>query len=670
MAKRGTGARRAVPLYLFALSFLFPASLFSKNVPPPPVYQTIPSNRPLAESSHFIMVDDFNSGKFNRRRGAEWQVKSPNPGALDLSLEKADARNKKRGYSLKADFRLLPSEQAHFSSFLEYLDVSRADFFVFKVKLQMKKPETFTGRLRVSLSDWRHTLVTRDITELITGAQGGWADIVIPIKVFKSLDLDQLFTLSFQVISRRQKISGSLSVDEIAFFGPENVSFHSHRDNIAGYPLHVMMPERQREIQQIGGSQNFLKAIAEDTWKYFLNARDRETSLVVDHLRMGEYPLAADYTSPTNIAMDLLATVAAMDLEFISKKQAHDRVDLVLATLGGMPRYKGFFYNFYETKRLHVTRSYVSTVDSGWLASALVVARQAFPGALAQKATRILGSFSFEDLLDPENNQLVVGVDVPERNFGTYHYGMLASEARVTSFYAIGKGNIPRTHWGFIFRTPPAAWGWQNQKPRGPMVTRDGIDYVQGHYLYGTRKFVPSWGGSLFEYLMPTLLLREKELAPKGLGLNNKIAVEIQRDYALKEKKYPVWGISPAAVSNGRQWNYVEMGIQKAAVKGYPDRQVVTPHVSFLALSVLPKDAIANIRNLLQFEIYGEYGFYDSLNLKSGKANPQYLALDQGMILVAICNYLKQGSIQKRFHADPVGKNAESLLREDFFPGA
>ena len=658
---------------IFLLLFLtfLPPLLFSKPPVELPIYETVSSSQALEESSRFIVVDDFNSGKFKRRRGAEWQIKSPVPGAVDIGLDKQDARNKKRGYSLKADFRLLANEQARFSTFLEYLDVSRADFFIFKIKIHMKKEGPFRGRIRLVLSDAGHARVIRDITESIGRSQDEWMDVAIPMKVFQSLNLDQLFNLSFDIVGRRDNIAGSLWVDEIAFFGPENVSFYSTCDNIAGYPGRVMDPERRRELREMQRNRVFLKAIAEDTWKYFLNARDKETDLVVDHLRMGEYPLAADYTSPTNIAMDLLATVSAMDLEFISKQQAQDRTGRVLASLEKMSRYKGFFYNFYETKQLHVTRSYISTVDSGWLASALVVVRQAFPGDLAKKATRLLDGFSFNELLDPENNQLVVGVDVPERNFGMYHYGMFVSEARLASFYAIGKGDIPRNHWWFIFRTPPAAWTWQNQKPKGPMAApRDGIDYVQGHYLYGKRKFVPSWGGSLFEYLMPTLLLREKELAPKGLGLNDKIAVQIQRDYALKEKKYPVWGISPAAVSNGRQWNYAEMGIQKTAVKGYPDRQVITPHVSFLALDVLPKDAISNIRNLLKFEIYGEYGFYDSVNLKNGKANPQYLALDQGMILAAICNYLKEGSLQKRFHADPVGQNAENLLREDFFPGA
>lgn len=166
---------------------------------------------------------------------------------------------------------------------------------------------------------------------------------------------------------------------------------------------------------------------------------------------------------------------------------------------------------------------------------------------------------------------------------------------------------------------------------------------------------------------MPTLVLKERELAPNGLGLNNRIMTELQRDYALVEKKYPVWGISPAADSNGRTWQYLELGVPELGAKGYPDREVITPHVSFLALDSLPKDAIQNIRKLLDYPIYGDYGFYDAINLKNNRVNPQYLALDQGMILVAICNYLSGGAIQNRFHADPVGKKAESLLSKETF---
>ena len=106
------------------------------------------------------------------------------------------------------------------------------------------------------------------------------------------------------------------------------------------------------------------------------------------------------------------------------------------------------------------------------------------------------------------------------------------------------------------------------------------------------------------------------------------------------------------------------------AVKGYPDSGVVTPHVSFLALDSLPKEALENIQNFTDFGMYGDYGFYDSISLRRQRVNPQYLALDQGMTLIAIANYLKGGTIQKRFHADSVGKKAaEIMAKESFFKG-
>ena len=93
----------------------------------------------------------------------------------------------------------------------------------------------------------------------------------------------------------------------------------------------------------------------------------------------------------------------------------------------------------------------------------------------------------------------------------------------------------------------------------------------------------------------------------------------------------------------------------------------MTLHVSSLALDTLPQDAILNIRKWLDFPIYGEYGFYDALNVKTGIVNPQYLSLDQGMILAAICNYLRDGALQKYFHSDPIAKKAETLLTEETF---
>lgn len=630
-------------------------------------YQTLPPTKSLLTSPQFILIDDFNAGKLVNRRGAPWQTKAP-ASALEIKLHKDDARSNSRGYSLKNDFHLFPREKAVIQSLLKGVDVSKAKNFVVKVRIDSENENRFSGRLRITLTDWRHKSTSMDITALCPKNKEGWGDVEIPLYRLRGIDFDQLFSVAFEIRAGQNKINGSISLDEIAFFGFNDVFFESLRDNLLGFPRTIYDQDRRLELAK-KNDEEMLMEIARDTWKFFENARDSKTHLIVDHIRTGNASLAADYTSPTNIAMDLMAVIAAMDLGIIDQDRAEQRVKDVFSSMKEMKRYKGFFYNFYDTKKLGVTREYVSSVDSGWLSIALVIVRQAFEGEIAGQASRFLNAFSFQEFLDTENNQLMVGFDVPPKpDVEMHHYGMLVSEARATVYYAIGKGDIPKSTWWYLFRTAPPQWKWQTQQPKGKQATApDGTDYFQGYYVVKNRKVVPSWGGSLFEFLMPTLVLKERELAPEGLGLNNRRAVEIQRDYALNDQKYPAWGISPAATSSGRNWTYEEFGMRYLGVKGYRDTGVVTPHVSFLALDALPKDAIKNIRNLLRLNIYGEYGFYDSYDFKLNRANPQYLSLDQGMTLVAICNYMKKGSIQARFHQDEIGKRVEDVLKESFF---
>lgn len=633
------------------------------------VYQTVPLTKSLLSSRQFKVIDDFNSGERKNLLGARWIPEAAQSGKIRYGIDKDDARGHYRGLSMKITYDLAPGESASVKSDLARLDMSQAQYLALKCR-HKADPEPFSGRMRLSLTDWRGKSVLHDFTDQCSDSQRKWSDVIIPISIFKTLDLNQLSQIGITLKAKNSALTGDMWIDEAAFYGENEVEFESHRDNLAGFPKTIVNVKRQSQLRLISkiAKKGFLKEIARDTWKYFENARDKNTHLVVDHIRLGDAPLAADYTSPTNIAMDFLAVVAAYDLKFISRQKAVDRIQSVFETMRKLERWNGFFYNFYETTRLSVTRNYVSTVDSGWLAISLVVIRQAFPEELGKQAAQFLNGFDFSRFLDPENNQLSVGYDGQRGSVLSYHYGLLVSEARATSFYAIGKGDIPREHWWFLYRTPPEAWRWQTQQPEGIESAQDGITYFQGYYQYEGKKFVPSWGGSLFEFLMPTLVMRETDLAPRGLGLNNRIATEIQRDYALKEKKYPVWGISPAGVTSGRQWKYSEFGVKALGAKGYPDRGVVTPHVSFLALDSLPGDATQNIQRFLDFNMYGEYGFYDSLNLVSQKVNYQYLALDQGMTLVALCNYLKNGSIQKRFHRDPVIKKAADLLvKESFF---
>ncbi len=647
--------------FFFLSSFFYPPA-FAADENEVKVFKVVLPHRSLLTSPQFLVLDDFNTKKLINQFGALWQTKAR---VMDLSIQKIDARNPDRGASLRAAYHLADRENAVITSRLNDLDVSQAEALVFKCRVQ--NVENQAGRFLVILTDSRRTAARYEFTAQCP-AGDGWNDVMISLDRFRGLDWDRLFSVQFVIQAGKGKNSGTFQLDEIAFFGFNDVAFESNRDNLRGFPRVTYDETKRKQLVLEKRSSDLLKRIAMDTWNFFQNARDNRTHLVVDHVRVGDAPLAAAYTSPTNIAMDLLATVAAFDLEFITREQAVKRVLEVIATLNTLRRYEGFFYNFYDTRQLAVTRSYISSVDNGWLAIALVILRQAFPEETAAAASAILDSFDFEAFLDPENNQLVVGFDVPKREFGNFHYGMLVTEARAMSYYAIGKGDIPADHWWFLYRTLPDTWKWQTQVPQGKQVAREGVDYFQGYYEDNGKKFVPSWGGSLFEILMPTLVINEEKLAKKGLGANDRIMTELHRDYALKEKGYPLWGISPAATGNGRRWQYQEFGIKKLGAKGYPDRGFMTPHVGFLALQILPKDAIRNIRKLLTYEnTYGEYGVYDSVNLRNMRVNPQYLALDQGMILVAICNYLKKNSIQKRFHADPVGQNAEKLLNEEFF---
>ena len=114
---------------------------------------------------------------------------------------------------------------------------------------------------------------------------------------------------------------------------------------------------------------------------------------------------------------------------------------------------------------------------------------------------------------------------------------------------------------------------------------------------------------------------------------------------------------------------YGEFGIKEIGVKGYRDFGIITPHVSFLALEFRPKEALSNIRELIKrYAIIGEYGFYDSVKIRGKETvTPKYLALDQGMILVSITNYLKRGIIRDYFHEDPSVARTEHLLQEERF---
>lgn len=432
--------------------------------------------------------------------------------------------------------------------------------------------------------------------------------------------------------------------------------------------LYRFRPALHKPLNANAEDRALLLQIARDTWGYFRDVVDKETGLPLDNVIIErDRTKVNSYTSITNIGLYMMAMASGVDFGFISKAEAAARLQILLRSLARMERWENQFFNYYETISLAPSGREVSSVDNGWLAAGLIITRQSFP-ELAESADILLNQMDFSKMYDPEIGQLYVNVNGAKNGEPSkHHYGLLCTEPRLASYIGIGKGDLPRVHWYRLFRTLPMEWEWQTQKPMGRTVKKDGVQVFYGYYQRNNVRFMPSWGGSLFEFLMPLLVLDEQTLSPQGLGANNRVALEGHIRYALQEKRYPAWGLSPSSTPDDPQ-GYKEYGVPYLGAKGYPDEGVVTPHVSFLALAVDPAKAIQNIRRLAQMkDIYGEYGFYDSVNVKTGQVSPRFLSLDQGMTFVALNNHLNSGAIQKRFIAYAPMQQQAGLLRDEVF---
>ncbi|TDL31927.1 DUF3131 domain-containing protein [Jeotgalibacillus sp. S-D1] len=408
-----------------------------------------------------------------------------------------------------------------------------------------------------------------------------------------------------------------------------------------------------------------LKAISKKTYRYFEDHTDPKTGLTFDEVRYtDEGKQEAAHTSPTNIGMYMMSTVSAEQMGLISKKEAVKRIRVTLNTLEDLEKWNGLYYNWYYTKDGSLKKDwgqFISQVDNGWLSAGLIVAGQAYK-ELNKQTGKLVEAMDYSTLYDEEVGQFRGGYDAEQGKLTDHHYGLLYTEPRVASYLAIGKGDVPEDHWWKMYRTMPKEWDWQAQIPGGYDEVYDGITVFEGHYEYNGVKFVPSWGGSMFEGLMPGIVMKEKDLGKKALGLNNQRHVDLQIAYA-EEKGYDAWGFSPSATPDG----YSEFAATPLGTSGYDDGATVTAHATFLALDYAPKEVRKNIKALKKFNLYSKYGFYDSVNVETGEIAKAYLALDQGMIMVSIANYLNDGVIRDYFHKDPIGKKPEKLLKKETF---
>ncbi|HVV64396.1 MAG TPA: glucoamylase family protein [Rhizomicrobium sp.] len=265
--------------------------------------------------------------------------------------------------------------------------------------------------------------------------------------------------------------------------------------------------------------------------------------------------------------------------------------------------------------------------------------------AIADQARGLAMAMEFGFLFDPDRQLLAIGYRGQDGALDTSFYDLLASEARLASFFAVAKGDVPAQHWFRLGRAMTAIEG--------------GSGLI-------------SWSGSMFEYLMPSLVMR----APSGslIERTNRLIVRRQEDYG-HELGVP-WGISESAF-NARDmeqtYQYSSFGVPDLGYKrGLSQDVVIAPYASALAAMIDPVAAARNFERLSLLGARGAYGWYEAVDYTRTRV-PEgakyaivraYMAHHQAMSLVAIGNALNDGAMRARFHAEPMVQAAELLLQE------
>ncbi|MCP5420281.1 MAG: hypothetical protein H6970_11110 [Gammaproteobacteria bacterium] len=674
-------------LRLCLLAVWLPAqavSADSARMPAPPV--------PLDQQ----VLADFDSSDWLRAHAEEWERYPRQLGnTVRFSLDTRERRGT-QGSSLHLDYSFASEKSAEIGVRLQLpdLDASNFDHLAFWIKGDARTQYAKTIKVVFrGLSGDQAGWEERG-SQLIDGIGDTWKQILAPLNRMTGLrdwtDLNA-FLIAFHE-RRAPAAHGAYYIDDVRLvktghpgpsiddpvptprkkawenaYGGREAAQPQRRARLVGWPRHLLVDGSTLP----GDDAAFLRRLAQDTWNGLTALNDREHGLPLDTVRFDgkdtdfQRARIGDYTSVTNIGLYMVSVVAAWNLGFIDHVEALTALNTTLTTLERLETYQGFFYNYYDTTSLERTTNFVSFVDSSWLTTGLLIVRGAFPELYA-RCTRLVDQGDYGFFYDPVEQQMSHGYYVNLPGPSEFNYGVLISEARLGSLIAIGKGDVPEEHWFRMARILPPQYDWQSLPPddyREQIV--HGFRLWSGFYRWRDFAYVPSWGGSLFEVLMPELVLDENRYAPASLGRNAQMHVAVQREFALQDLGYPVWGLSPSSTPVGD--DYHEYGVKVLGMRGYGPG-AVTPHASALALLVAPEAAIANLRALVKrYPLYGEYGLYDAVDPYSGQVAYKYLALNQGMLFIALANYLGDHGIQRLFAADPMVSRVLPLLAAERF---
>lgn len=263
--------------------------------------------------------------------------------------------------------------------------------------------------------------------------------------------------------------------------------------------------------------------------------------------------------------------------------------------------------------------------------------------AIAERAYDYAMEMDFRFLFDDSRELFSIGYQTTSHTFDASFYDLLASEARLASFVAIAKNDVQVDHWFRLGRTLTRAAGETS---------------------------LVSWSGSMFEYLMPALVMRS---LPQTL-LDQTYRTSVRRQISFAEERDVPWGVSESAYNmrdRHMTYQYRAFGIPDLALKrGLGRDLVIAPYATVLAAMIDLRDALPNLARLERAGALGAYGFRDALDYTRPDPGRRfaivqnYMAHHIGMSMVALANVLLSRVWQRRFHADPLVQSAELLLHE------
>ncbi|MDR3370948.1 GH36-type glycosyl hydrolase domain-containing protein [Rhodoferax sp.] len=482
----------------------------------------------------------------------------------------------------------------------------------------------------------------------------------------------------------------------------------------------VCPPHRQDQLPL--DDRAYLEGVARDTWRLFERCvGPDERHLPPDNLQVMPHDMLAHRTSPTNIGMYLLSAVCARQFGWIATQDLLSRLEATLTTLQGLERYQGHFLNWYDTQTGQpMLPMYVSTVDSGNLSAHLLAVAQAclefaeqaaddaasqraiqasrdrllpllknrirlVPAlrdelkwlladhratrrsahrdelarattdgteatrqrlqALAQAFKMLAWQADFQFLYSHKRHLLHIGYRVAEGQLDTSFYDLLASESRLTSLLGIARGDLPVRHWAHLGRT-----------------------FFARSIHVGLR----SWTGSMFEYLMPSLVLKE----PRGSVLSGACHTALLEQMAFAKVQGVPWGISESAYAASDYtlaYQYAPQGVPRLALRRTPiDELVIAPYATALAAMLAPHLARQNYALLENLGARRRYGFIEALDYTMARRVGTeafvpvctFMAHHQGMTIVALANVLLSGAPQRWGMANAHLQAVSILLHE------